>query len=252
MVSTHWLSSDSIQKYDLKLSNSMSASQKLTSPSELQSFTNASREDGINFLVARGMELRRGGTLLMCTPTKISSEEAQSLLNNFSDVTDHASANEINKEYFVNAAIYDDIICLLNEWNQRPGTKIPFPLIPSFQKSPKEWEKCFINPEVARTGLVLKRTETRIFPNPYYQEIIDNTASNTFDAKDIKKKNKEFADQYMKSILAWGHKVFMKVFDGNVNLEFKFCEELKEKFISVNPERYNHDFVVFICEAIKN
>ena len=251
-IATHWLSSDSMQKYDLKLLNSMSPSQKHTTPSELQSFVNASMEDGIDFLVARGMELRNGGTLLMCNLAKITSGDAKSSLNNFSEVTNNANTRKTNHKYYTYLAIFEDMHSLLNDWKQRPGIKIKFPLIPAYSKSPKDWEKCFSNPNVVKTGLVLKHTETRIFANPYYQEIIENSTSSISEGKDVQKKNKEFADEYMKSIMAWGHKVFMKIFDGNMDMEFQFCEELKQKFISVNPERYNHDFAVFICEAIKN
>ena len=189
---------------------------------------------------------------MVCNLARFTSGDAKSSLYNFSDVTSNANTRETNHKYYTYQAIFDDIHSLLNEWKQRPGLKIEFPLIPGYSKSPKDWENCFTNPKVVKTGLVLKHTEIRIFANPYYQEIIENSTSSISEGKDIQKKNKEFADEYMKSIMAWGHKVFMKIFDGNMDLEFQFCEELKQKFISVNPERYNHDFAVFICEAIKN
>ena len=250
-ISTHWLSSNVIQKYDLKLSNSITASHKSTSPIELKQFINASIEDGIDFLVARGRELRREGKLLMCNAITIDSEEAQSLLYNIYERGDHANAGKLNKEYRSYGAVFDDITCLINEWNQRPGFDISFPMVPGFQKSPKEWKKCFANSEVVKTGLVLTRSETRILPNPYFTEIFENT-SNITERNEIQKKNKEFADEYMKSIMAWGHNLFMKAFHGNTDLEFQFCEELKEKYFSVNPERYKHDYVVLFCEATKN
>ena len=251
-ISTHWLSSNVIQKYDLNLSNSINANHKSTSPSELQQFIKASTEDGIDFLVARGRELRRGGKLLMCNAITIDFEEAQSLLYKISERSDHAKSGKTNERYSSYGAVFDDITCLVNEWNQRPGFDISFPMVPGFQKSQKEWEKCFANSEVVKSGLVLTRSETRILPNPYFTEIFENTSSITSERKDILKKNKEFADEYMKSIMAWGHNLFMKAFHGNTDLEFQFCEELKEKYFSVNPDRYKHDYVVFFCEATKN
>ena len=62
--------------------------------------------------------------------------------------------------------------------------------------------------------------------------------------------NKDFADAYLKSILSWGHFV-LKVFQGNKNLEVEFLEELKEKYLSKNPERYRYN-VLYFCEATKS
>ena len=253
-IATHWLSPSVIRKYDLKLSNSIIANSKLSTSFEMQQFMNASMEDGVEFLKARGMEMRSGGKLLMCNATRLTPEEAKAFLNKAEpndnlDKTKFLDDTSIFSTYY---AVFEDITSLLKDWSQRPGIEISFPCIPAFSKSPKEWEKCFAHPDVIKTGLVLERGETRIFENPYFTKAMERRKNDACpsSAESIKK-NKDFANEYMKSIMAWGHGLFMKAFNGKAELEHEFCEELKEKYFSRHPERYRYDFVMYFCEAAK-
>ena len=55
----------------------------------------------------------------------------------------------------------------------------------------------------------------------------------------------------MNSIMAFGRRPLENAFDGNIELVEKFCEEVKEKYLSKNPERYRYDYVNYFCEATK-
>ena len=238
-LATNWLSSESIKKYDLKISNAIYAWSKYAKPSEMETFKKAAIEDGIQFLKARGMEMKNGGKLLLSDVSRINPQEAKSyeMLRNYANPYDDAGM-----------MVFEDITCLLDEWNQRLGKSdsFSFPIFFSYYKTKEEWEACFAHPEVVETGLVLNHGETHVMQNVIFTNLIEKHCH----GKNELQINKDFADAFLKSILSWGHFV-QKVFQGNKNLEDEFLEELKEKYLSKNPERYRYN-VLYFCEATKS
>ena len=124
-------------------------------------------------------------------------------------------------------------------------------MIPCFAKSPDEWNQCFSHPEVIKAGLVLNKTEVRIFDNPYYTKVFGSSNDNSNGSEDISIKNHEFATEYMKSIMAFSHGLLKEAFNGREELVDKFSAELKERYLSKGPERYRNDYVLYFCECTK-
>lgn len=261
-ISTHWLSERSMRNCKPLICSTFYASPTISKACDKLIFQKASIEDGVRFLCARAQELRPGGKLLMCNQTRLRKHDAASLLDNNSAVSlhwkrieDKATSGDECLEIASYSAVMEDIQELINEWKENPDLKLNSaafsPLFPAFVKSLTEWDQCFSHPDVVKSGLVLNRTELKIFDNPYYLKVFGSKTKLSNNCEDISRKNHEFAEQYMSSIMAFGGTALKNAFDGNLELVDKFCQELKAKYLSKNPERYRNDYVNYFCEATK-
>ena len=223
-MASHWLSKEVVNKYGLSLEKSCSAHTKFTTEDERKLYQAASREDGLNFLISRSKELKPGsGRIIVGSSTVTQSK--------FSP----------GENVFTYKAVFEDLSLIFAGC----GKQITLPV---YLRSESEWMDLFSSPEMERRRLKLVSHEVEVLENPYYQRVLHGEESDR-DCWSETKAGK-FAEDYVKSVLAWSQNIFITVFgaDRRGQMEMEKCIEELRRRVARNPERYRHDYCISIME----